>query len=68
LLWEILKEVQTSNSRVAELEKKLQSMQEEEIEPKNRKKKKLVPSPQVRVSVTWIIVISNVIGVIQHAN
>lgn len=49
LLKEILKEVQNSNKKVADLEKKLQDLQEAECSG-STKKKKLSPSPEVRVS------------------
>ena len=49
LLQEILKELQSSNNRVAELEKKLDKMQEGERESCAGKKTRTVPSPEVRV-------------------
>ena len=51
LLREILREVQASNNRVAELEKKLEDLQEGEKESCAGKKKKVEPSPEVRVRV-----------------
>ena len=59
LLREILREVQASNNRVAELEKKLEDLQEGEKESCAGKKKKVEPSPEVRVRVyvhvyTWM--------------
>ena len=48
LLKEILKEVQNSNKKVADLEKKLQDLQEAECSGST--KKKLSPSPEVRVN------------------
>ena len=49
LLKEILKEVKNSNKKVAELEKKLQDLQEAECS-RSTKRKKIAPSPEVRVS------------------
>ena len=49
LLKEILKEVRASNQKVADLEKKLQDIQEAEYSGKV-KRMKIAPSPEVRVS------------------
>ena len=50
LLHEILKEVQASNSRVVELEKKFDQMQEKPSTFQTSSNQKTVPSPKVRVS------------------
>ena len=50
LLHEILKEVQASNGRVVELEKKFDKMQEKPSAFQTSSNQKTVPSPKVRVS------------------
>ena len=50
LLQEILKQVQASNSKVAELEKKLEGLQEGQSNEKRCKRKTDEPSAEVRVS------------------
>ena len=50
LLQEILKHVQASNSKVAELEKKLEGLQEGQSNEKRCKRKTDEPSAEVRVS------------------
>jgi cell shape-determining protein MreC len=54
LLKEILKQVQVSNQKVESLEKEVQDLKQAGTSNSTHKRKKVAPSPEVRVSMEFV--------------